>query len=133
MKQQIARGDGKFCSRHCAGSYRDGKLNANWKGGYLKTLKRAQETKERYRVSNEDRNKAHRLIEKLKHNGEIMVLPCQICGCHSKDKIIEGHHQDYRRPSLVNWLCQTCHHKVHDVVNLLRKEVAIGSYGHWPI
>jgi len=35
---------------------------------------------------------------------------CQSCG---SDKSIEAHHEDYAFPTVVIWLCQSCHRLLH--------------------
>lgn len=36
---------------------------------------------------------------------------CSSCGCHSSAHRIEAHHEDYRKPLDVVWLCTPCHRK----------------------
>lgn len=43
--------------------------------------------------------------------GELIKLPCQICG----NKKVEGHHCDYSQPLKVMWLCKKHHEAWHRV------------------
>ncbi len=35
---------------------------------------------------------------------------CTICGDRSK---LDGHHNDYKEPLIVEWLCRVCHARLH--------------------
>lgn len=43
--------------------------------------------------------------------------PCKVCGTTER---IVGHHEDYKRPLDVVWLCQKHHIQRHDEINLSR-------------
>ena len=50
----------------------------------------------------------------------ILVKPvkCSLCGdtpISAKDgrSLIHGHHEDYKKPLDVIWVCQKCHYKIH--------------------
>ena len=42
--------------------------------------------------------------------GWLTRQPCEVCGDHASD----AHHEDYRKPLAVRWLCKT-HHRRRDV------------------
>ncbi len=48
---------------------------------------------------------------------------CEVCG--KADYRIEGHHNDYREPLKVHWLCYPCHDYVHRLIDRVRK----GTFG----
>ena len=41
--------------------------------------------------------------------GKIQKLPCASCGSLES----QMHHPDYSRPLLIEWLCRSCHFKLH--------------------
>jgi len=41
--------------------------------------------------------------------GKIERKPCEACG----DLKAEMHHPDYSQPLLIEWLCRTCHLRLH--------------------
>ena len=45
--------------------------------------------------------------------GEIVRLPCEVCG----EVKSQGHHEDYTRPLEVKWLCTVHHKERHKVIN----------------
>lgn len=48
--------------------------------------------------------------------GFIIKKPCEKCGDHNS----EMHHQNYKLPILVNWLCKKHHLQVHNQQNVPR-------------
>jgi hypothetical protein len=70
-----------------------------------------------WRKKNPIRNKAHKLLQNALKKG-IIVKPkkCEIC---NKEKRIIGHHDDYMKPLVVKWICDSCHLKVHGRLSAL--------------
>jgi len=55
--------------------------------------------------------RCHTLYRKALRNGTL-IRPsrCSYCG---STRFIEGHHEDYTLPLLVQWLCRSCHQSGH--------------------
>lgn len=54
----------------------------------------------------------HDAVMKLNYavkNGLVIKEPCRVCG----DKKSQGHHEDYRKPLSVIWLCDYHHREIH--------------------
>jgi hypothetical protein len=51
-----------------------------------------------------------RIYRQAIESGKLLPGRCEVCGCHDK---IEGHHDDYRRPLSVRWMCQKHHREFH--------------------
>ena len=50
-------------------------------------------------------------IQKALNSGRIKKpRRCEIC---DKERRLDGHHEDYRKPLKIQWLCRVCHHKLH--------------------
>lgn len=57
---------------------------------------------------------AHDTITKLKERGELLVpLSCSICGDTTGGGPI-AHHPSYDKPLDIQWLCRSCHQKIHN-------------------
>ncbi len=56
------------------------------------------------------RLKAWRMVEKALERGQLVRLPCEVCG----DKGAQAHHDDYAKPLDVRWLCKR-HHDVETI------------------
>lgn len=52
--------------------------------------------------------RARKMVNKGIKNGTIIKLPCRVCGNPKS----QGHHEDYRKPLQVIWLCFK-HHREH--------------------
>ena len=70
---------------------------------------------DKYGLKTNARLQVHRAIQK----GDL-VRPDECGACHKECKP-EGHHSDYNKPLMVEWLCATCHGKEHT------KEAQIGQ------
>lgn len=81
-------------------------LNAsNWA---KKHRARISEYQKAWRKNNPLAIRAHRLVARLIKSGQL-IRPesCQKCGDSSVK--IEGSHDDYNKPEVVEWLCPRCH------------------------
>ena len=42
--------------------------------------------------------------------GRLVKQPCEVCGTTLR---VTSHHEDYRRPFVINWLCRSHHQRRH--------------------
>jgi ribosomal protein S27AE len=57
------------------------------------------------------RHRAWHLVALALKSGELVrPATCSRCG---KGGVIEAHHNDYREPLKVEWLCRACHRRLH--------------------
>lgn len=66
-----------------------------------------------YRAQHPDRDAAHRAVASAIRNGRL-VRPDRCPGC-GLAKPVHAHHEDYRAPLRVTWLCARCHQHHHAV------------------
>lgn len=64
---------------------------------------------EQYRTSQPEKHSAHKAVRKAVKSGVLLRTPCEVCGSTR----VEGHHDDYRKPLDVRWLCKKHHAQVH--------------------
>lgn len=97
-RQRYAANPKKFKSS----VYRYQKENPN--AYYLSRLRTAQR--------NPTKINAHRVVEAALACG-VLEKPdtCSSCGCNGSVHRIEAHHEDYKKPLDVVWLCTPCHRK----------------------
>ena len=78
--------------------------------------KRRLEQKKQYRKRTDVRikNMARWYTNHEIRAGRINREPCAVCGKEQG----EAHHEDYKQPLLIVWLCADCHRQIH-----LKKEV----------
>jgi len=69
---------------------------------------------------NKERRTAHITVNNALKKGRL-VRPktCERCG---QEKRLHGHHEDYSKPMVVNWLCHDCHGERHREINAERRE-----------
>lgn len=63
----------------------------------------------RWRKENPDGYKAHTAVGNAIRDGKIIRGSCEVCG----DPRTHGHHDDYRKPLSVRWLCALHHTRLH--------------------
>ncbi len=64
----------------------------------------------RYRVSNPEKYRAHKVVEYAVARGKLQRQPCQRCGATD---LVHAHHDDYSKPLDVAWLCPLHHRERH--------------------
>jgi hypothetical protein len=81
------------------------------------------------RISEKRKNEARVLLRKAVKAKKVKRKPCVICGafCDPWDKVnrVMAHHEDYRQPLNVVWLCYRHHNWLHSDVNKIFKELNI--------
>ena len=65
-----------------------------------------------YRRRNPLKSKAQNQLNYAIRKGLIARQPCEGCGTKAR---VHAHHDDYRKPLDVRWLCFKCHKKAHPV------------------
>lgn len=60
--------------------------------------------------------KARQDLRNAVASGKIKKLPCEVCG----DEKVHGHHEDYKKPFQVQWLCVKHHYEKHRKYNVGR-------------
>ncbi len=79
------------------------KYNNNWR--HLNGYACEERAKEKFPEKHRARQLLHYAIKK----GDIIRLPCEVCG----NVRSQGHHEDYTKPYDVNWLCALHHTEKH--------------------
>ena len=71
----------------------------------------------RYDRKYPERRRAYNLVLDALRSGEL-VKPdcCSHCGEYIRPRDLHAHHHDYKKPLDVTWLCQRCHHKLHQEI-----------------
>lgn len=62
-----------------------------------------------YRRKYPEKVAAHAALAKAVRRGEVIKLPCFICG----NEVTEAHHPAYSLPLVVTWLCKRHHTQLH--------------------
>lgn len=78
---------------------------------YIKTwrIKNDYADIKRWRAKNPEKLKAQRKIQGMIQRGTIVRQPCEICGQNNA----QAHHEDYKYPEQIRWLCPIHHRMVH--------------------
>lgn len=63
-----------------------------------------------YRKKYPNKYRAQRAVNNAIRSGKMKKMPCEVCG--SEDHV-HGHHDDYRYPLNVRWLCAAHHAQWH--------------------
>ena len=74
-----------------------------------RSQKKVKKSYLQYRIDNTYMIKAHTAFNKAVQRGYIKRKPCEVCG----KKNAWGHHENYRYPYNVIWLCPLHHRQLH--------------------
>lgn len=94
-----------YCSEACMSTYHSKAYRKTPKGKAAE--KRAREKKKELGK----RNASAYVHKAIKSGRLIKPNKCSVCG--KTNCKIQGHHRDYDKPLKVDWLCISCHVKVH--------------------
>lgn len=75
-----------------------------------------QKSRETWQLKNAEKRAAHVILNNAVRDGRV-AKPETCSRCGAGDCRIEGHHDDYAFPLMVEWLCRQCHvdhHKEND-------------------
>lgn len=65
----------------------------------------------RWRLRNREKYLAHKTVENAIRDGRLVRAErCADCGSETR---LHGHHEDYRKPLEVIWVCSPCHRARH--------------------
>lgn len=83
----------------------------------LRPQKRTGAENHFYRGGTRAVDQAHNIVEKAIKSGALVRMGCEVCGFNGVfsdgRSAVQAHHDDYRRPLDVRWLCQPHHHEWH--------------------
>ena len=78
---------------------------------YYRTHRRAiRARQELYNIKHPGVIRAHQLVSAALADGRLVKQPCEVCGTTLR---VTSHHEDYRRPFVINWLCRSHHQRRH--------------------
>ena len=64
-----------------------------------------REQQKKHRKANPEKYRAHMWVSNAIRDGRLERQPCMLCS----DPKAQAHHEDYSKPSEVEWLCFKCH------------------------
>lgn len=67
----------------------------------------------RWRNQHPSRYLAHLAVQQALKGGDLIKGPCEVCGRTHEETRIDAHHDDYRKPLAVRWLCRLHHVRHH--------------------
>lgn len=118
-KYDIARGYGETCSKRCAGLRggleraktldQDGPKNHRFTHGLSQVAEGRREYERRGKRRYPLAYAAKTAVMFALRRGDLLKQPCERCGAPE----VQAHHDDYREPLAVRWLCKDCHVAVH--------------------
>jgi len=71
-------------------------------------------SKAKWESANTHKRKANTIVGNALRSGSLKRLPCEVC---RTTKEVQAHHEDYRFPMDVRWLCKTHHGARHREIN----------------
>lgn len=95
----------KKCSRCSSRHNRNGRYCLKCHAAYMRSWRKTHRLTGEPRLKSNARSYAHTYLKR----GKLVKKPCRVCG----SLVVQMHHEDYKKPLMVQWLCIT-HHKEAD-------------------
>jgi hypothetical protein len=99
----------KFCSRACKHVALTGPNCAAYKHGKSATSEMGSEYSRRFFGRHPGRRRVKDAVKDAIRKGVLVKQSCEMCGAVD----VHAHHDDYRKPLNVRWLCPSHHRYVH--------------------
>lgn len=80
----------------------------------------------RYYANHPGAKRAQHIVERAVERGEL-VRPAKCNRCRTRAKVV-GHHADYSKPLVVEWLCRSCHNFIKEAKHGLNHTVIDKSF-----
>jgi len=77
---------------------------------YVRHSEEIKEERRNYYQQHRSKKFAQSKVRIAIASGVLVRQPCQVCG---QSENVHGHHDDYRAPLAVRWLCPRCHVDAH--------------------
>ena len=108
----------KECDRECNRTPEQMEKDKNNRADYYQRNKlRINRRINNYRITNQEKTRAKRIVSESLKKGDIKKKPCAFCDSKNTD----AHHFDYDSPLKVIWLCRAHHQFVHSSIRGLSK------------
>lgn len=101
----------KACTKKDVRENRKKRLDYYRKYDRVRAKIRGSDQAKKRRIKYPGKYKARTAVSKEIRSGLIERLPCEVCG----ELKVHAHHEDYRKPLEVRWLCMKHHWKEHGV------------------
>jgi len=76
---------------------------------YAKNKTEILEKRKNWLKQNPHKKTAHNQVRNAVKSKVIAKQPCEVCG----NVIVDAHHDDYKKPLIVRWLCKRHHRLIH--------------------
>lgn len=77
----------------------------------------ARKKEAKYALHNPEKKYAKMQVDIAKKRGDLIPQPCEVC---ASNKAIHAHHDDYKKPVDVRWLCQPHHVEHHNKIRAIQ-------------
>ena len=104
----------KTCSKIDSTKHRNNNINEYRKYDVERGNRLTKGYYKKYRKKNPIRYKATNAVNNAIRDKRLSKEPCEVCG----EKEVHAHHDDYRKPLNVRWLCPAHHSQLHAKMKL---------------
>ncbi len=104
----------RSCSKDYMKTYRENnkkkmqECKSNW---YQNNKEHASNYRQTWRKNNRLAHKSHNAVTYALQTG--VIEPPENCQKCNKKEALDAHHEDYKKPLEVIWVCKRCHARIH--------------------
>jgi hypothetical protein len=102
----------KGCTKSDVSDHRNKNIESIREYDRKRGSRQTREYQKEYRAKFPNKYKAHCIVNSAMRTKKLFRQTCEQCG--STDKT-HAHHDDYKQPLNVRWLCPVCHKEWHEI------------------